>query len=78
MYYIIFDLEFNQDSSSLQHFDGKNTRAPFEIIQIGAIKLDVNFNTIDTFNRYVKPTFYKQITPFITELTGITLSLIHI
>lgn len=72
MYYIIFDLEFNQDSSSLQHFDGKNMRAPFEIIQIGAIKLDVNFNTIDTFNRYVKPTFYKQITPFITELTGIT------
>ena len=72
MHYIIFDLEFNQDFSSLQHFDGQGTRYPFEIIQIGAIKLDSNLHTIDTFNRYIKPTFYSQISPFITELTGIT------
>lgn len=72
MHYIVFDLEFNQDISSLQHFDQQNARYPFEIIQIGAIKLDSSFQTIDTFNRYIKPTFYQQITPFITELTGIT------
>lgn len=72
MHYIIFDLEFNQDFSSLQNFNGQGTRYPFEIIQIGAIKLDSHFHTIDTFNRYIKPTFYSRITPFITELTGIT------
>lgn len=72
MHYIVFDLEFNQDVSSLQNFDRKNARYPFEIIQIGAVKLDADFNTTDTFNRYVKPSFYKQINPFITELTGIT------
>lgn len=72
MYYIVFDLEFNQDFSSLQHFDGQGTRYPFEIIQIGAVKLDKDFHTIDTFNRYIKPTFYRQIAPFITELTSIT------
>lgn len=72
MHYIIFDLEFNQDFSSLQNFDLKNSRYPFEIIQIGAIKLDESFNTTDTFDRYVKPFFYTQINPFITELTDIT------
>jgi len=72
MYFIIFDLEFNQDFSSLHNFDRKRTHYPFEIIQIGAIKLDSKFNTIATFNRYVMPTFYTRINPFITELTGIT------
>ena len=74
MHYIVFDLEFNQDLSSLQNFNTQNTRSPFEIIQIGAIKLDAQFHQIDTFNRYVKPTFYGQVSPFITELTGITFS----
>jgi len=72
MYFIIFDLEFNQDFSSLQSFDWSKSKYPFEIIQIGAIKLDSAFNTIATFNRYVKPTLYTKINPFITELTGIT------
>lgn len=72
MSYIIFDLEFNQDFSSLQNFESNTSRYPFEIIQIGAVKLDHHFNTLATFNAYVKPTFYSLINPFITELTGIT------
>ncbi len=70
MDYIIFDLEFNQDFSPVS--DRKIRRSCFEIIQIGAVKLDQNLNTIDTFQRYVKPTIYPVINPFITELTGIT------
>jgi DNA polymerase III epsilon subunit-like protein len=50
----------------------KMAQCPFEIIQIGAIKLDLNYNTIATFNRYVKPTVYPEISNLITELTGIT------
>jgi len=72
MYFIVFDLELNQDFSSLQNIYDKRSSVPFEIIQIGAVKLDSEFNTVDTFNRYVKPTFYSRINPFITELTGIT------
>ncbi len=72
MSFIIFDLEFNQDISSLKNFDKTRSLNPFEIIQIGAIKLDLEFNTVETFNRYVKPTFYTRINPFVTELTGIT------
>jgi len=70
MDYIVFDLEFNQDFST---GNGRRIRRScFEIIQIGAVKLDQNLNTIDTFQRYVKPTIYPVINPFITELTGIT------
>lgn len=72
MDFIIFDLEFNQNPFSLQNFDRKCPPYPFEIIQIGAIKLDMNLNTIATFNSYVKPTFYAKIDPFITKLTGIS------
>jgi len=72
MYFIIFDLEFNQDFPSLQDLDRKRSPHPLEIIQIGAIKLDLEFNTVATFNRYVKPAIYTRISPFITELTGIT------
>jgi len=74
MYYIIFDLEFNQyNSNSLQNTKEKPCRCPFEIIQIGAVKLDLNFNMVATFNRLVKPTIYENISPFITELTGISI-----
>lgn len=67
MQYIVYDLEFNQDLS-----DRKLTKCFFEIIQIGAVKLDSDLNKLAEFNRYVKPTVYKNINPFITELTGIT------
>jgi DNA polymerase III epsilon subunit-like protein len=72
MYYIVFDLEFNQDNASLQVTEENGVYCPFEIIQIGAVKLDAEWNTIANFSRYVKPTLYKAISPFITELTGIT------
>lgn len=47
-------------------------RMPFEILQIGALKLDQDFNTLATFSRLVKPTLYPVVSPFITALTGIT------
>lgn len=74
MHYIVFDLEFNQDFSSFQDKNTimKGSKYPFEIIQIGAIKLDSDFNTIAIFNRYVKPTIYSEVSSFITELTGTT------
>lgn len=71
MEYIVFDLEFNQDFTS----SGSEKCVPrpcFEIIQIGAVKLDQNFEMIDIFDHFIKPTIYPVINPFITELTGIT------
>lgn len=68
--YIIFDLEFNQDFSD-ETIKTKGSMFPFEIIQIGAVKLDSGFNMVDSFNCYVKPDIYKKVSPFIEELTGI-------
>lgn len=72
MHYIILDLEFNQNFSNMPVREVRGTKYPFEIIQIGAIKLDFNFNIASSFNRFVKPDIYENVSPFITELTGIT------
>jgi inhibitor of KinA sporulation pathway (predicted exonuclease) len=78
MHYIVFDLEFNQDPDSLMDLSlkpesaEKKSKYPFEIIQFGAVKLDVYFNAVGTFSKLVKPSIYSSISEFITDLTGIT------
>lgn len=73
MNYIIYDLEFNQRSNnSIQNEIDKSNTIPFEIIQIGALKLNKNFETISTFNALIKPTIYINIHPYIENLTKIT------
>lgn len=72
MQYIVLDLEFNQDVTSLNIIDRQKFKNTFEIIQMGAIKLDSKLNTITTFDRYVKPIIYPKMNSFITKLTGIT------
>lgn len=76
MEYIVFDLEFNQGFDKTLNKTVSNDRCPFEIIQLGAIKLDSNFNMIDTFNAYVKPEIYKDIHPFIQRMTGINKAMV--
>ncbi|MGN0143911.1 MAG: exonuclease domain-containing protein [Clostridium sp.] len=49
---------------------------PFEIIQIGALKLNENLEVISTFERLVKPSLYKEIHPFIEDLTQITTDMV--
>ena len=71
MKYVVFDLEFNQGFDYNLNKTVPNEKCPFEIIQIGAIKLDSKFKIIDTFNRYVKPQVYKKIHPFISKITKI-------
>lgn len=74
MEYIVFDLEFNQGFDKKKNKTISNEKCPFEIIQIGAIKLDSKFNLIDTFNSYVKPNLYKDIHPFVGKMTNIKIS----
>jgi inhibitor of KinA sporulation pathway (predicted exonuclease) len=72
MNYIVLDLEFNQEPSSSNISADKVSICPFEIIQIGAIKLDSKWNAVATFNRYIRPTIYLKVNDFVAELTGIT------
>lgn len=71
MQYVIIDFEWNQPLSKQQM-----VRKPFklrgEIIQIGAVKVDENMQTIDTFNVMVKPKHYTKMNKKVRELTDIT------
>ncbi len=72
MNYIVYDLEFNQYFNfSKEDSNTSNPKCPFEIIQIGAIKLDENLNTISTLDILVKPKIYKNLHPFVKEITGL-------
>lgn len=74
MNYIVFDLEFNQ-----KHPDKKSESKTlmFEIIQIGALKINENLETVSTFNAFVKPTVHLELHPYVEELTNITHEQIH-
>lgn len=66
--YVVLDLEMCRLSEG-----EKDTRynLPFEIIQIGAVKLNEKFEIVDSFNSFVKPV-YGHLDSFIKRLTGIT------
>ncbi|MBU5591868.1 exonuclease domain-containing protein [Clostridium sp. MSJ-4] len=72
MTYIVYDLEFNQKYSNSSN-DKTISELPFEIIQIGALKLNENFETISTFNELIKPKVYTTIHPYVESLTNITI-----
>lgn len=75
MNYIVLDLEFNQAFDFRTGSHGNSVKeCPFEIIQIGAVKLDKDFNITDTFSFMVKPQLYKKIHPIVERITGITSS----
>lgn len=58
MNYIVFDLEWNQSPGGKKY---SNSRLPFEIIEIGAVKLDDNREPVDVFHRLIKPQVYSWI-----------------
>ncbi len=66
MNFIILDLEW--DSAYIVKYH----RFLNQILQIGAVKLDENFNIIDTFDVIIKSDFAKRVTGRFAKLTGIT------
>lgn len=69
--YIVVDFEFNQafDFGSGGESD---PACRFEIIQIGAVRLDENFNETGRFSKYIKPVIYTRLHPYVAKMTGIT------
>jgi exonuclease family protein len=68
--YIVLDLEWNQNP------DGKAKAIPgfpFEIIEIGAVKLDSDFQVIDRFSRIIKPVVYNRIHSKVYEIINKTI-----
>ena len=73
--YIVFDLEWNQSSAgkeaSLDHL-------PFEIFEIGAVKLNENMEKLSEFHRLTGPCVYRQMHFAISEVTHVTMDeLVH-
>jgi len=66
--YIVFDLEWNQGPSVREQ---EFKELPFEIIEIGAVRLDENRNVTGTFSRLIKPQVYHKM----HQITG---KLIHL
>ncbi|MGN0158687.1 MAG: exonuclease domain-containing protein [Brotaphodocola sp.] len=68
--YIVFDLEWNQSSTgkadSVADF-------PFEIIEIGAVKLDEQFHILDEFHRLIHPQVYMTMHHAISEVTHMSM-----
>lgn len=66
MNYIVLDLEWNQSPSgkedSVEHL-------PFEIIEIGAVKLDGDMRYLGEFHRLVRPQVYRKMHFKILEVT---------
>lgn len=74
MNYIVFDLEFNQGYNyGIEPKTIINPKCPFEIIQIGAVKLNENLERIGALDVLIKPEIYTTLNPFVKELTGITM-----
>lgn len=74
MNYLVYDLEFNQKLNSTEI--ESNNSLPFEIIQIGAVKLSENLEIISTFNALIKPTVYTTIHPYVENLTKINIDMV--
>ena len=68
MNYIVMDLEWNQGNNEV---NGKKKKIPFEIIEIGAVKLDKNRKRIDQFQRVIKPNIYLEMFPVTQSLVQI-------
>ena len=58
MNYIVFDLEWNQNPAGKKT---RNDKLPFEIIEIGAVKVNSKKEITDSFHRLIKPQVYNWI-----------------
>ena len=57
MHYIVFDLEWNQAEGRIGHEGG----LPFEIVEIGAVKLNRRMQIVDRFEEIIKPKIYPRM-----------------
>ena len=70
MYYIVLDLEWNQPTSfNTPVFRQIGDSLLFEVIQIGAVKLDENLELLDELSIPIRPTHYTSIHPRVRRMT---------
>lgn len=68
MDYIVFDLEWNQCPYGKER---ENSRLPFEIIEIGAVKLNGQMEAVDQYQCLIQPVVYKKLHYRTQEIIGL-------
>ena len=72
MTYIILDLEWNQPISyQSKTYREVGNQLIFEMIQIGAVRLDADLNPAEAISIPIAPTHYLRIHPRIRRMTGL-------
>ncbi len=74
MNYIVLDLEWNQSPTGKAD---EQEGLPFEIIQIGAVKMNAQFETVSEFDRFVCPQTYKKLHQKIKEILNIDMKMLE-
>ena len=75
MNYIVLDLEWNQGTAKKYP---EKPELPFEIVEIGAIKLNEACEPIDTFHAIIKPTVYLEMNSHIEQITHVSIDRLRI
>lgn len=65
MNYVVFDLEWNQGNQVQQT---EHADIPFEVIEIGAVKLNDKYVMINEFSRLIKPEVYREMHQYTSKL----------
>ena len=68
--YVVMDLEWNQTPAF--HSPGL-AELPFEIIEIGAVRLDEHLKIVSEFQGLIRPSVYRKMNRKITEVTHLTM-----
>lgn len=69
-HYIVLDLEWNQSPMGK---DSSADRLPFEIIEIGAVKLNSSLQIVSEFRRLIRPRVYREMHFIISEVTHMSI-----
>ena len=65
MNYIVLDLEWNHSNNNTNQY------IPFEIIEIGAVKLNNKREIISNFSELIKPQVYTEINEVVKEIINL-------
>ncbi len=68
--FIVFDLEWNQNPGGKE---ASVERLPFEIFEIGAVKLNEEREKVAEFHRIIRPCVYRQMHRIISEVTHVSI-----
>lgn len=69
MSFVVFDLEWNSAAPGKAGVSENHPELPFEIIEIGAVKLSAEVKPVATFTANVRPQVYKKLNKYIARVT---------